>query len=174
MSGSTLLCYHSNQTLEQNMPLEIETIEAIIKQHWKMPSDIKPGELRDYALEIRSFLEANDSNQLGLHQQLSRIQSNWLQQPYCASVCDAMAVHLIKLATAKKRPRDPAQLAKFVVDVATGEIEEAPADLPESAAARGRLGGKKGGPARARVLTPEQKREIAKIAAQARWKVKED
>lgn len=31
----------------------------------------------------------------------------------------------------KKRPRDPAQLAKFVVDVATGEIEDTPGKAPK-------------------------------------------
>jgi hypothetical protein len=36
----------------------------------------------------------------------------------------------------------------------------------------GRLGGKKGGVARAKKLTPEQRREIAKKAAEARWKKK--
>lgn len=37
------------------------------------------------------------------------------------------------------------------------------------AAALGRLGGKKGGPARALKLSAERRREIARIAAQARW-----
>ena len=38
-----------------------------------------------------------------------------------------------------------------------------------AAVALGRLGGKKGGPARAKKLTPEQRREIAKKGAAARW-----
>jgi hypothetical protein len=37
------------------------------------------------------------------------------------------------------------------------------------AAALGRLGGQKGGKARARALSPKRRREIAKKAAQARW-----
>ena len=37
------------------------------------------------------------------------------------------------------------------------------------AAALGRLGGLRGGPARAAALTPERRREIAVIAARARW-----
>jgi len=37
------------------------------------------------------------------------------------------------------------------------------------AVALGRLGGKKGGPARAQKLTPEQRKKIAKKAAYARW-----
>jgi hypothetical protein len=38
-----------------------------------------------------------------------------------------------------------------------------------AAVALGRLGGKKGGKARAKKLTPEQRSEIAKKAAKARW-----
>jgi hypothetical protein len=30
-------------------------------------------------------------------------------------------------AKSPKRPRDPAQLAKLIVDIATGEVEETPA-----------------------------------------------
>jgi hypothetical protein len=63
-----------------------------------------------------------------------------------------------------KRPRDVNQLAKAVVDLATGEIE----DKKPSASARN--GGLKGGKARAGALTPEQRSEIARIAAAARWK----
>jgi hypothetical protein len=44
-----------------------------------------------------------------------------------------------------KRPRDPAQLAKLIVDIATGEVEEAQPDDQ----ARRRAGGLKGGEARA-------------------------
>jgi hypothetical protein len=38
-----------------------------------------------------------------------------------------------------------------------------------AAVALGRLGGRKGGPARAQALTPERRKEIAKKAAEARW-----
>ena len=79
-----------------------------------------------------------------------------------------------------KRPRDLNQRAASTVARATGEEpEEAPDDVqaPEStleerhaaAVALGRLGGKKGGPARAKKLTPEQRSESARKAAQARW-----
>lgn len=67
----------------------------------------------------------------------------------------------------RKRPRDPAQLAKFIVDVATGEIVE-PQESP--AATLGRRGGLKGGKARAAKMTPEQRREAAKKAIEARWR----
>lgn len=64
-----------------------------------------------------------------------------------------------------KRPRDANQLAKMIVDIATGEIEEKP-----NAPKRGAAGGKVGGAARTRVLTPERRREIASKAAKTRWK----
>ena len=68
-----------------------------------------------------------------------------------------------------KRPRDPNQLAKAIVDIATGNIgDTVPPDSPM--AELGRSGGLKGGKARAASMTPEQRREIAKRAAQSRWK----
>jgi hypothetical protein len=66
-----------------------------------------------------------------------------------------------------KRPRDANQLAKFIVDVATGE---APAEVETPKVARAKKAGTAGGPARARALSPEQRKEIARIAAAARWK----
>lgn len=69
------------------------------------------------------------------------------------------------------RPRDTNQLAKFIVDIASGEI-----DLPKTddgkdpaAVALGRKGGLKGGKARAEGMSPERRVEIAKKAAKARW-----
>lgn len=66
-----------------------------------------------------------------------------------------------------KRPRDVSQLAKLMVDIATDsiEIEELSKTVKRAQAA-----GKKGGPARAKSLSPRQRSEIAAVAAQARWK----
>ncbi|QIE54772.1 histone H1 [Pikeienuella piscinae] len=64
-----------------------------------------------------------------------------------------------------KRPADANQLAKLVADIATGE--DAIHD-PDTSAQR--KGGKKGGEARAASLTPQQREEIARVAAEARWK----
>jgi len=68
------------------------------------------------------------------------------------------------------RPRDPAQLAKLIVDIATGAIEdrqETPGgrEKDQTAVALG----KKGGKARAESMSAEQRKEIAKRAAQLRW-----
>ncbi|AHE52038.1 hypothetical protein [Sphingomonas sanxanigenens] len=73
-------------------------------------------------------------------------------------------------AKTPKRPRDPNQLAKLMVDIATGEEQDAgstPDQLKLSAAKR------KGATARALSLTPEERSEIASIAAAARWKKKD-
>ena len=64
-----------------------------------------------------------------------------------------------------KRPRDPAQLAKLMVDIATGEIEDTRDDVKSAAAQLGSLGGKK----RAANMTAERRREIAQAAAAKRW-----
>lgn len=69
-----------------------------------------------------------------------------------------------------KRPRDPNALAKTIVGIATGEIEDQKLTAKQRRAAKG---GAKGGPARAATLTPEQRTEIAHLAAQARWKKKD-
>ena len=70
-----------------------------------------------------------------------------------------------------KRPRDPAQLAKLIGDIAIGERPNDSPKGPESAAAKARHQLKvKAGKARAKKLTPSQRAEIARIAVSARWK----
>ena len=75
-----------------------------------------------------------------------------------------------------KRPRDPVELGKLVGDILTGQVEDSaptpPVDPNKDPAAveLGRKGGLKGGLARAKSLTPNQRREIAKKAAAARWR----
>jgi hypothetical protein len=69
-----------------------------------------------------------------------------------------------------KMPRDPNQLAKMVVDMATGNAPPEPEDTRNPAAvALGKLGGKKGGKARAAKLSAKRRKEIAKKAAAKRW-----
>jgi hypothetical protein len=72
-----------------------------------------------------------------------------------------------------KRPRDPNQLAHAIIGIATGEItdiDSAESDKNPHAVELGRLGGKKGGRARAENLSPQQRKDIARKAAAARWK----
>lgn len=69
------------------------------------------------------------------------------------------------------RPKDINQLAKVVVGLATGDAAEIPMVDGKNAAAvaLGRLGGQKGGRARADKLSPAKRKQIAKKAAETRW-----
>jgi hypothetical protein len=72
-----------------------------------------------------------------------------------------------------KRPKDFNQRAKNIVDLATGEITEKNPNEGKNPAAvsLGRLGGLKGGKARAEKLSPERRKEIAEKAAKKRWDI---
>jgi hypothetical protein len=65
-----------------------------------------------------------------------------------------------------KRPRDPIQLGKLIVDIATGQIEDRVDDGKSEAAAEL---GRKGGAARAKSLSKKKRTEIARRAAERRW-----
>jgi hypothetical protein len=70
----------------------------------------------------------------------------------------------------KKRPRDPNQLAKLIVDMSTGEVpKEEPPQKNPAAVALGKLGASKGGQARALKLSAKERKAIARKAADARW-----
>jgi hypothetical protein len=69
----------------------------------------------------------------------------------------------------EKRPADVIGAAVKVMKIATGEEEETPRAVETEA---NRRGGLKGGKARAKALTAKQRAEIARIAAEARWKKK--
>ena len=76
-----------------------------------------------------------------------------------------------------KLPRDPNQLAAHIVALSTGQESPVKIDPPApakeknpAAVALGRLGGMKGGNARAASLTAKQRSEIARTAAAKRWK----
>ena len=75
----------------------------------------------------------------------------------------------------KKRPRDANQFGKSIVDIATGETEDREATPEEqgtdpAAVDLGRRGGLKGGKARAASMSANRRSQIAKAAAEARWK----
>jgi hypothetical protein len=70
-----------------------------------------------------------------------------------------------------KRPRDPNQLAKSIIDIATGQKPDRDPTPDEhgkdpAAVARGRIGGE----VRAAKLDKGRRVEIAKKAAKTRWK----
>jgi hypothetical protein len=76
------------------------------------------------------------------------------------------------MADPKKRPRDVNALARQLVDEATGDQPKFDPDAGKdpAAVALGRKGGLKGGKARAERMTPEERSESARKAAQARWR----
>ncbi len=73
--------------------------------------------------------------------------------------------------SSKKNIRDVNVLAAHILEQATGEPLPKTEDTTKNpaAVALGRLGGLKGGKARASKLTPEQRKEIAQNAAKTRW-----
>jgi hypothetical protein len=70
----------------------------------------------------------------------------------------------------KRPPKDANQLAKYILDVTTGDAEkiEPPKKNPH-AQALSKLGASKGGKARAKSLTASKRKAIAKKAAKSRW-----
>lgn len=87
-------------------------------------------------------------------------------------------IYHLSMAKRKKKEHDFSVTAFRVVQEATEQAEDNREDQEQpvssssknpNAVALGRLGGLKGGKARASKLTPEQRSEIAKKAAQVRW-----
>lgn len=73
----------------------------------------------------------------------------------------------------KRPPRDANELAKYIVDVTTGDADKIePPKKNIHAVNLALLGASKGGRARAKSLTKSKRREIAKKAAKARWREK--
>jgi hypothetical protein len=83
-----------------------------------------------------------------------------------------------KRSSKKPRLPDPNTMAFSIVQAITGEPPTKPAIEPaadgknQNAVALGRLGGKKGGPARAKALSAKKRSAIAKKAAESRWSKK--
>ncbi|HLX84409.1 MAG TPA: hypothetical protein VKR59_10965 [Terriglobales bacterium] len=80
-----------------------------------------------------------------------------------------------------KRPPDPNQLAKWIVDRSTGDTPEPPQDPPSPPttlptdisaymSAIGRKGGQIGGKRRLKTMTKAERSKVATKAAKARWK----
>jgi hypothetical protein len=89
----------------------------------------------------------------------------------CPFEKEQSATHIEQMSDKRpKRPRDPNQLAKSIIDIATGEKPDrdpTPEEQGKDPAAVAL--GKKGGKARANSMTAEKRSEIAKRAAQGRW-----
>ena len=93
-----------------------------------------------------------------------------LKKVEIASYCDYILT--MPQRSSKKRPQDDPNVTAFNVvkrATATKDAPEAPPEKNPAAVALGRLGGKKGGPARAAKLSAKRRSEIAQTAARARW-----
>jgi hypothetical protein len=66
-------------------------------------------------------------------------------------------------------PADPNRRANATVDAIDAILDESPPPKDPGRVERGRVSGAKGGNMRAAKLTPQQRSEIAKKAARARW-----
>lgn len=77
------------------------------------------------------------------------------------------------MAKRPRRPSDTNQLAKLIVDMSTGDDNQTnPLPGPEknpAAVALGRLGGLKGGVARAKKLSKRRLTAIGRAGAKVRW-----
>jgi hypothetical protein len=72
---------------------------------------------------------------------------------------------------AERPPKDTNQLARYIVEVTTGEAEKIePPEKNPHAQALSKLGASKGGRSRAQKLSARKKSSIAKKAAKARWR----
>lgn len=73
------------------------------------------------------------------------------------------------MAKRPKRPRDPNQLAKLIVDLAAVEVQEPSVQAETPATVARRKGGLKGGKSLAKKLSARKRREITRRGGRARW-----
>ena len=81
------------------MILDLKTVEAILRQHWKIPSNLDPQKLNDRAFNIQVMVGQKYSHQ-NLKYQLSLIQAKELRQDIDDEACDQIASDLLKVANA--------------------------------------------------------------------------
>jgi hypothetical protein len=79
------------------MPLDLKTVEAILRRHWTLPSDLNQEKLNDYAFNIQVMVGQKYSHQ-NLKYQLSLMQTKALHQAFDDRACDQIASDLLKVA----------------------------------------------------------------------------
>ena len=80
------------------MTLDIDKIEAVLRQHWQIPSDLSRGKLQEYAGRIYVLIRQKYSHD-NLKYQLSLIQKTKLRQDPNDQACEQIAADLLKLAS---------------------------------------------------------------------------
>ena len=82
------------------MPLDIKTVEAILRQHWQIPSEVSSGALHDYAGRIQVLIGQKYSHD-NLKYQLGLMQTKKLKQPLDEEACNRIASDLLSAANPK-------------------------------------------------------------------------
>ena len=77
------------------MTLDVDKVEAILRRHWQIPSNLSPGELHDHAFRITVMIAQKYSRD-NLKYQLSLIQTKDLQQNFDEAACDQIASELLE------------------------------------------------------------------------------
>jgi hypothetical protein len=77
--------------------LDLKTVEAILRRHWTLPSDLNQEKLNDYAFNIQVMVDQKYSHQ-NLKYQLSLMQTKALHQAFDDRACDQIASDLLKAA----------------------------------------------------------------------------
>jgi hypothetical protein len=80
------------------MSLDIDKVEAVLRQHWQIPSDLSRSKLQELAGRIHVLIRQKYSHD-NLKYQLRLIQTNKLRQDFSDQACDQIAADLIKLAS---------------------------------------------------------------------------
>ena len=78
---------------------DLKKVEAILRQHWKIPSNLDPQKLNDRAFNIQIMVGQKYSHQ-NLKYQLSLIQAKELRQDVDDEACNQIASDLLKIANA--------------------------------------------------------------------------
>ncbi len=80
------------------MALDIDKVEAVLRQHWEIPSDLSRGKLQEYAGRIHVLIRQKYSHD-NLKYQLGLIQTNKLHQDLNDQACNQIATDLLKLGS---------------------------------------------------------------------------
>ena len=81
------------------MTLDADKVEAILRQHWKIPAKFSPSELHDQAYRIQVLVGQKYSHD-NLKYQLSLIQTKKLRQDLDDQACDQIATDLLQAVKA--------------------------------------------------------------------------
>jgi hypothetical protein len=79
------------------MSPEIDKIEAIMRQHWDLPSNLSSAKLHEHSGRIQVLIRQKYSHE-NLKYQLRLIQTNKLKQDFNDQACDQLATDLLNLA----------------------------------------------------------------------------